>query len=82
MCFWLSGHGSHLPADQEKRRSGRPEDRPGEGQRSPAGPGQRVGQHAKRRLLRPQTQRGKKEGLSWFVTFLLILPIYFIIKRF
>lgn len=66
--LWLAGHDSHLPADQEERRSGRPEDGSGEGQRSPAGPGQRVGQHAERRLLRPQTQRGKKEGLLWFVT--------------
>lgn len=60
----FAGHCSNLPADQEERRPGRPEDGPGEGQRSSARPRQRVGQHTERRLLCSQTQRGEG-GLSW-----------------
>lgn len=53
------GHSSDLPADKEERGAGGPEDGPGEGQRPSAGPGQRVREHAERRLLCSQNQRGK-----------------------
>lgn len=59
MVVRFAGHVPDLPADQEERGAGRPEDGPGEGQRAPAGPGQCVRQHAEGRLLRSEAQRGE-----------------------
>lgn len=56
--FPFAGYTSYFPPDEEERRPGWPENGSGEGQRPSAGPRQRVGQQAERRILCSQTQGG------------------------